>query len=293
LLPRAELSSADQRRVAKLERGITTLRKAGHLSEAREKAQTVVDICTLGVGARHWQTVQAQLQLQTLSRIAGLPAAGQADMQEAAKLQESAAALAQKGEASRAAPVFRRVLVLNRRWLGEDTWETARSLHDLALALDQAGRSGDAEPLHRADVWLRRQLLGPDHPATAQGYLRLGANLAAQKRFAEAIGLLRHAVFICEQTWGDQRLETVQALHALAVTCALLGKSAEAEDLWTRAAEALESVRTPGADARLEVIPGLHCPPLVGLAICRAGAGRFPEAWQALDMFLTPADGPE
>jgi eukaryotic-like serine/threonine-protein kinase len=150
------------------------------------------------------------------------------------------------GLSSKAEPLLRRTLEIQRRILGPGSPDTLQSQYDLASVLLAEGHYPDAEKLCRETMETRRKVLGPEHHDTVDSKLQLATVLGYEGRYAEAEKSNREALEVARRKWGPQDRLTATGLSLLGDTLSREGKPAEAEEA-TR--EALETDRKMlGAD---------------------------------------------
>jgi CHAT domain-containing protein len=236
------LKGDDAKKVAELEKKNNDLEKAGRFTEAQETARQVLAIRTRVQGAEHWETMNAQWNLKTFTKVASLSAAAQEEWRTLADLVQKAEQLRQKGRYAEAEPLYREALEIRRRLLGEDHPYTAQSYNNFAMNLDAHGKYAEAEPLYREALEIRRRLLGEDHPYTGQSYNNVAMNMKAQGKYAEAERLFRKALEIRRRVLGEDHPYTAQSYNNVACNLNDQGKYAEAEPLLRKALEILRRV---------------------------------------------------
>src|SRR5262249_53053663 len=114
-----QLTGADAKAVAELEIKLEKLQEAGSLPEAVALARQILETRTRLQGADHWQTVTMQWHLNSLRKIAALPATDQEAWARALKSEKDANAFYQNGRYTEAQPLYRKALDLRLKLLGE------------------------------------------------------------------------------------------------------------------------------------------------------------------------------
>ena len=90
----------------------------------------------------------------------------------AASIQELAGLLAGQCKFSEAEPLYREVLAMRRKLLGDEHQDVAAALHNLAWVLQSQGKLSEAEPLYREALAMQRKLLGNEHPDCRRNAVR-------------------------------------------------------------------------------------------------------------------------
>src|SRR5262249_17351318 len=159
-------------------------------------------------GAEHWQTANAKRDLQTLERIASLPAEAQAELTDATKLNAELFKLRQQGRYREGIPIAERIVAIRQRHLGEEHSDVANALPNHGFFMENAGEYTKAEPLYRRALAIRRKVLGEEHPYTAAACNNLAGVLHAQGKFREAQPLFRQALASYRNLLGEENSET-------------------------------------------------------------------------------------
>jgi CHAT domain-containing protein len=240
---RRVLGPDDAKRVTELEQQIREQRQAGKYTEAQQAARAILELRIRVQGAEHWQTADAKRLLQTLDKIAALPAQAQAELSASSKRDVRIWQLYRQGRYADAVPLLKQSLETRRRHLGETDPEAVKTTSDLAIMLDQSAKLTEAEPLHRRALALYRQGRGEDHPDTASCCDRLALNLNAQGKYAEGEPLLRQALAIRRKVLGDDHAHTAASYLNVAYHLDDRGQHAAAEPLHRRALAIFRQVR--------------------------------------------------
>ena len=104
-----------------------------------------------------------------------------------------AAFLYRVGRFEEAGALYREMLVLFRRTLGDEHSFTLGSINGLANTLREQGKLGEAEPLYRTALAAQRSMLGDEHPDTQVSINNLAILLKKQGKLGEAESLYRTA----------------------------------------------------------------------------------------------------
>src|SRR5262249_26389761 len=143
------LSDKDAETVKGLEQSIDRLRGTGAFDKAIAPAREREETCRAALGPDHWQTADARRAVADLERIAALPEEGRGALASVGALEDEADAAMQRGRYAESERVWRVLLDIRRRWLGEDHPDTAASSNNLAFVLVNQGKYAEAEPLFR------------------------------------------------------------------------------------------------------------------------------------------------
>jgi tetratricopeptide (TPR) repeat protein len=190
------LRGEDAKRAAALQQQVAELEAAGKFAEAVKPAEALLALRKRVQGEGHWQAADATRQLETLKRVAGLPAEQQRRLVEVPGLMAQAADLGRRAKFAEAEALYRRALAVREEVLGPRHPSTATSYNNLAANFMDQGQPAAAEPLFRKALAIREEALGPQHPDTAQSYNNLAANLGAQGQHAQAEALHRRALAV-------------------------------------------------------------------------------------------------
>jgi CHAT domain-containing protein len=177
---RRELDGADTRRVAELERKARAKIEAGRLDEALPSVREIREIRARAQGERHWQAIDADVRLQTLTRLAARPPEERELWLASLKDEVACDDLGRTGRHDEAVRRLRQALEIRRRLLGEGHPDTAAVYHGLAKHLGELRRDAEAEPLFRRALLIRETILGRYHPATERSREDLAWNVLAQ-----------------------------------------------------------------------------------------------------------------
>ena len=163
----AQLRGEAASRVQELEHQIAQLQSEGRFSDAIAPAREATEIRTRLQGADHWQTVDARCVVDDLRKIAALPEEGRKAMMTSRELQTQAVAERQRGHYAEAERIYRTLLEVRRKWLGDRHPHTAASDNDVADMMFYQGKYAEAEPLYRKALAIDLKTLGENQPNTA------------------------------------------------------------------------------------------------------------------------------
>jgi CHAT domain-containing protein/tetratricopeptide (TPR) repeat protein len=264
------LTGADARKVEQLSQQLIQLYEAGRYVEAQVPAREILSLRTRVQGARHWQTLNEQRALETVERIAALPAAAQAELTEATRIEKGLAELKRQGRYDEGLRSARRIVAIRQRLLRDESTIVARAFNDQGIFAHNAGQFGEAERLFRAATAISQKLLGDEHPNTASGYTNLALALKEQDRYTEAESFLRRVLVIRLQVHGEDHPDTAVAYNNLATNLERQGLYDDAEPLLRNALARL--LRVQGAD-ELQIATAYN-----NLAFNLHQQGRYAEA---------------
>jgi CHAT domain-containing protein/Tfp pilus assembly protein PilF len=229
------LQGDDAKQAAALDQRIRELREKDRYAEAIQTAAELLALRRRVQGADHYEAVSVKWYVETLRKVAALPAGRRAAWRQAEQGDQEARRLERKGQFAQALPLEQRLLELRRQVLGEAHPDTATSYNNVAYFLDAQGRYAEAEPLFRRALDIYQQALGEQHPDTAQSYNNVAHNLDTQGKYAGAEPLYRQALAIKQQTLGEQHPDTALGYNNVAANLEAQGKYVEAEPLNRRA----------------------------------------------------------
>jgi tetratricopeptide (TPR) repeat protein len=229
------LQGDDATRAEASEKRIEELREAGSFQEAQAVARTLLELRRRVQGDNHWQTGDANRLLNTLEKIAALPAEAQGELARAVKVERAASQLDGQGHYTEATPLRRHQLEIYEHHLGEACPETADAYNNLAGNLYFQGKYVEAEPLFQKALAIRHRTLGEAHPHTAESYNDLGLNLYSQGKYLKAEPLHQKALTIRRQALGEAHRRTADSYNNLALSLNAQGKHGEAEPLYRKA----------------------------------------------------------
>jgi hypothetical protein len=138
---------------------------------------------------------------------------------------------ARPGGVAEAEALFREVLAVRVRVLGDDHPDTLNTWNGLALTIAKQQRWAEAEAIFRKVLDARRRVLGDDHPDTLHTRRGLAWTQAYQGHWSVAEAAFREILQDRRRVLGEDHPSTVNTRHYLAWTAASNGDwvSAEAE----------------------------------------------------------------
>src|SRR5262249_28235191 len=136
----------------------------GEWLKTADYRRVVVASRTARLGAGHWKTVDARLDLEVaLAQVRRTPAQRKA-VERAWGLSAQGSALSFKGHAAKAIPLARQGPAIGREELGEKHADYAHCLNTLAGLHKSMGDHRSALPLYKQAVEVYKTALGEKHP---------------------------------------------------------------------------------------------------------------------------------
>ena len=148
------------RSTQQLEVQINQAMKDDRWDEAIARAEVLAALQRRAQGDKHFETVNAALQVETLRQIAARPKADRSAYLDAITLNAQGKALLGQGKSAEAQPLFQKALEINRRLLGEDNPTTGTSYENVAENLRELARTAEAQPLYQKALEIRLRLPG-------------------------------------------------------------------------------------------------------------------------------------
>jgi tetratricopeptide (TPR) repeat protein len=229
------LTAGQQWRIKVLQIQLNLAEARGQFEEAEKAARRIAALREQWQGKRHWETIDARLDVEQWQRLVRIPAKDRALVVRARRMNGEAARLQQRGRYRQAEKKFREALALGRGLLGEEHPHTATSRNNLAFCLNSQGRHGEALPLYREALKARRKVLGEGHADTAASYDNLAACLDDQGKPAQGQPLHEKALAIRRKVLGEQHPETAASYDNLAFCLNRQGKYGQALPLHQKA----------------------------------------------------------
>jgi tetratricopeptide (TPR) repeat protein len=185
------------------------LRRAGRFDEALSPVEGALAIRQRVLGMEHPSVAQALNNLAQLNQ--------------------------DKGDYTKAEPLFLSALALQEKVLGPEHPDVAQSLNNLATLYLNKGAYAKAEPLYRRALLILEKVLSPEHFLIAGTLNNLGVFYRNTGDYAKAEPLLLRALSNWERTVGPEQPEVALALHNLARLYDYKGDYLRAERLLQRA----------------------------------------------------------
>lgn len=181
---------------------IASLRGSGHFREALEVAREWRRLTEQSAPSPP-ETLDARVQIETLTQILGLPIRAQREVAVADSLSPVISAAFTAGKLEAGIVAVRRQLEIRQRLLGPDAADVGQSLGNYGFLLRFQGHLKEAEARQRAGLAIQRRRLGSRHPDVGASLANLGGILREQARLLEAEPCLREALAIDVERLGD------------------------------------------------------------------------------------------
>lgn len=243
--PPKELSKTGAQRVAELYAKASTLGREGKFTEAQAPIREILELCVRELGDDHAATAEYRREIETLKKLAALPAADQLEYRKTYVLADELNGAVNKGTYEAALRPAEQILSIYRRLLGPDSSLTAVAANQYGELLHYNERFADAEKQYRESLRIALAIVGENSKAVAALYGNLAINLQKQFRFEEALDLLEKALKIDTRIYGDGHPETGVALSNLGGYFDRQGLYSRSEELYRRSIKAIRSSDTP------------------------------------------------
>ncbi|MBF0565646.1 MAG: CHAT domain-containing protein [Nitrospirae bacterium] len=149
------------------------------------------------------------------------------------------------GKYPEAEPLFKRILEIKKKTLGEEHPDVATWMSNLAVLYDTTGRYAEAEPLYKRAIEIAKKNLGVEHPDVARGLNNLALLHYTTGQYAETEPLFKQALEIDKKTLGEEQPSVAIILNNLAELYRKTGRYAEAEPLLNQALPIAEKSGDP------------------------------------------------
>jgi tetratricopeptide (TPR) repeat protein len=146
-------------------------------------------------------------------------------------LNQAAHYLWSRGQYQQALALLKRLLIADRRLLGDDHPDTLHSMNNLAVTFADLGDLQGARELHEQTLAARQRVLGDDHPDTLMSRNNLAISQYALGDFHGARNLLEQTVAARRRVLGDDHRDTLKSMSSLAANLAELGDLQGAREL--------------------------------------------------------------
>jgi tetratricopeptide (TPR) repeat protein len=233
-LPR-NLTAQQEKEVDALDARLERHAAAGQFVQAARLAEQIVAYRERRQGARHWQVIDARLDVEDWRCLSTVPALDRAEVVRARALASEGTRLYRRARFPEAESKLREALAIRRKVLGEQHPSTATSWNLLALSLAGQGKHTEALPLYRKALAIRQQVLGQQHAHVAQSYHNVGNCLNDLGKHSEALVLLRIGLAVGQRVLGEDHPDVANHCDALAACLDDRGKHAEALALFHQA----------------------------------------------------------
>ncbi len=135
----------------------------------------------------------------------------------------------------KAEELYKKVLLIRKKVLGERHPKTATSYNNLAVVYDSQEKYKEAEELYNKALLIREKVLWAEHPDTANSYNNLAGLYDKQGKCREAEELYNKALLIRKRVLGKEHPETATSYNNLAVVYEEQKKYKEAEEFYKKA----------------------------------------------------------
>ena len=136
-----------------------------------------------------------------------------------------------EGRSKEAEELFKQVMEMKKRGLGEEHPDTLTSIVNLASTYRKQGRWKVAEELFEQVIEMRKRVLGEKHPETLTSMAYLASTYWDQGRWKEAEELEVQVMKMRKRVLGEEHPETLTDMANLASTYRDQGRWKEAEEL--------------------------------------------------------------
>ncbi|HET9528775.1 MAG TPA: CHAT domain-containing tetratricopeptide repeat protein [Blastocatellia bacterium] len=170
---------------------------------------------------------------------------GQAQLEEAKRLQQQVAELYEKDRIDEAIEVAKRSLAIREKLLPPDSPDVAESLNDLGVLYLQTGELEQAGPLLARALAVREKALKADDPLIVESLINLAEVYRSDSNYRSAAPLLERVVSLHEQALGPEHGDLAESLNNLALLYMDMGDFNRAEPLLERALAIREKVFGP------------------------------------------------
>jgi CHAT domain-containing protein/tetratricopeptide (TPR) repeat protein len=228
------LDKLQQSRLNRLEGRLQEALIDGDFKAAAEAAEEIAALRERWQGEKHWESADARAALQRYRAMARLPEDDRRQLARSFQATVEGTTQLRRHKYAAAEDLFREVLQLRRRVLGEDHPDTAQGYNYLAFVLDEQGKYADARPLFNKALAIQRKVLGEEHPETAAIYNNLAYNLTAQAKYADAQVFFEKALAIQRKMLGEEHPNTIRTTNNLAVNLDEQGKYIQAQPLFEK-----------------------------------------------------------
>jgi tetratricopeptide (TPR) repeat protein len=223
------LTLHQQQKLAQLEAEWNKARISGQFSQALARAKQSAELRQRWQGFRHWQTINAQFEVQRLQRLALLDLADQREVGKAVKLREQQDRHYRAAKFSEAEQSSRKSFKIIKKVLGDQHPETAEEYNSIGYCLQAQGKAVQALPYFEKALAIRKSGLGPEHRETAISYINVAFSLQAQGKLNQALPLFEKALAICRKVLGEEHPETALAYNNLGSCLQSAGKPGQGQ----------------------------------------------------------------
>lgn len=222
------LQGENAKKAAGFEKRIAQLEAEDKYPGAIDVASELISFRKSVQGGDHWETIDADIRLQTARIIAMWPVQQRTEWRRVLALGAKATALWKADRNVDAQPLLEQYLAAHREALGDDHPGTATSYNNVAANLQALGNYTEAEMMLKKALAICRRVLGEEHPSTAAAYRNVSVNLTTQGKYSDAQPLLKKAVDSCRRVFGDDHPQTALAYDSIGHNLHALGQYGEA-----------------------------------------------------------------
>lgn len=144
------------------------------------------------------------------------PSSSVASLDFASALNDLAIVVARMGDVKRASNLYREVLGIRRRLLGDDHADIAETMSNLAMLHNRVGEFAEAEGLYRRSLEIQRRALSANSPDIASTLNNFAGLLRASGRYSEAESLDREALDLRRRVLKEHP-DVAQSMNNLAI----------------------------------------------------------------------------
>ncbi|KAF0249275.1 MAG: hypothetical protein FD167_1325 [bacterium] len=148
----------------------------------------------------------------------------------------------EKGDYSKAEPIFIQALDIRKKIFGDNNLDTAQSISNLAELYHEKGDYSKAEPLLIQALDIYRKILGDNNPDTASSINNLAALYGDKGDYSKAEPLYLQALNINRKVLGDNHPDTALSINNLAYYYYNKGDYPKAESFFIQALDIYRKV---------------------------------------------------
>lgn len=162
------------------------------------------------------------------------------DMEQAGLICKLAYLLQYMAQFDKAEKLYKKVLNIFKKRLGENHPDTADIYNNLGYINKEKGEYKKAEELYERSLRIWKSIFGREHPKTAIGYNNLGSVYERQGKYDKAEELYNKSLEIVEMTFGKENQLIATCYHNLAFLYDRWGIYKKAERLYKKSLGILE-----------------------------------------------------
>ena len=142
-----------------------------------------------------------------------------------------------EGRSKKAEELFKQVMKISKRVLGQEHPDTLTSIVNLASTYRNQGRWKEAEELFEQVIEISKRVLGEEHPSTLISIANLASIYLDQGRSREAEELNMQVMEMKKRVLGEEHPSTLASIANLASIYLKQGRWKEAEELFEQVTE--------------------------------------------------------